>query len=162
MVRTHDFNLVIGQVRQCGGGTFSFTSLRPLHPAKGFAVSLSGVGLCVPDRLFNARTLRRYLVRCARNDAYLGVWLSGGFVFLDVSQIVPDREHALLRAKTCHERSVYDFQTGSVIWTGEPNRQPRLRDGLDPPTRAALTPQGLAPYRDFPPETRKSLTSPRT
>jgi hypothetical protein len=113
---------MVSHVNYHHGGTFSLPKLRPVRPARGFAVSLTGAEQAVDMVRFTPTVVETYILRHARPGVYLGAWVDQDTVYLDLSEIIADFSAALVRAMGRQQRSIFAFDEGKVVWVDQAMR----------------------------------------
>lgn len=107
-----DLTATAGAILRDGGATIS---LDGTVPTTGFAVALPGHEYIVPLSAFGPDVLRAYLsdhaVALSAPDHYLGAWVDGDEVYLDVTAIYVDRELAMTSARASDQLAIYDLTT---------------------------------------------------
>jgi hypothetical protein len=105
-------------IQKQGGVTIS---VRGEVPKKGFAVA----GIGATEKVIEAVTLKDVREYMRANKAilaeprrFLGAWVSDGKTYLDVPEIIPDRDEALKTATARGELAIYDLGAGAEISTG--------------------------------------------
>jgi hypothetical protein len=103
------------------GGTFTFTGAQVLH-RRGYYV-----GGLVPTAIVAAfdvpyiadcleRFVQQHVVRTEdREDIYLGTWVNGGNVYIDLSNWIPDRDQAIGLGRERGELAVWDCERGEEV-----------------------------------------------
>lgn len=87
------------------------------YTGTGFAVSKDGHELKVPVRMASVSLIREWVKQLKLDDDdYIGAWIDEGYLYLDVSRIIPDKEEALITAKLWRQKAIYDFETGQSIY----------------------------------------------
>jgi hypothetical protein len=104
-----------------GGGTFTLTGEQVLH-RRGYYV-----GGLVPSAIVAAfgvsyieDCLERFVQQHVgwtedREDIYLGTWLNGGNVYIDLSEWVGDRDQAIGLGRERGELAVWDCERGEEV-----------------------------------------------
>jgi len=102
-------------------GTFAI-----LNVTEGFAVSVPGFEQKIPVAEFEFAThVRQYLERedvqtalRKSTNGHFGIWVDkiGGYVYLDVSQVVQSQSHAAKLAVEGDQLCFFEFETGDVFY----------------------------------------------
>ena len=93
-------------------------------PASGYMVGVPGYGITLPLSSFTLDDVAAWVTDTRRHIAtadatYLGAWVDGDTVYLDVSQRFNDRGVALIVASQRDELAIWDVAAGAEIRTGE-------------------------------------------
>jgi hypothetical protein len=88
-----------------------------INPKKGYAVGV-GESEEVNGRL-TLEGITTYLEEHQGPEDYLGLWRSGGTVYLDTTIIVDTKKEALEEAVAHDQIAVHDFETGTDILTSD-------------------------------------------
>lgn len=107
-------------IRTEGGFTTHIEGHRLLRPADGFAVALLGHTLVVPFAALTTDTIARYInhnrMQLNRPGIHLGAWTDpAGAVWLDLSEVHPNRRNAMAAARSRNEIAIYDLHRGIDI-----------------------------------------------
>lgn len=91
------------------------------EPSVGYAVSLAGFERVTwpSDTRALARDLAQYVsdhrAPLAQRGNYLGVWLSGGRAYFDISRVVKRERDAISLARHAHQLAIYNLTTGQEL-----------------------------------------------
>ncbi len=112
-----DANVLFNSILANGGAT---VSLEGFEPSEGFAVSIYPYrGICKPLHMVDAHVISSWISRnlewLSRADHYVGAWLDHGFLYLDISIIVSDRDEAIALGRAHDQLSIFDFSTFESI-----------------------------------------------
>lgn len=106
-------------------GGFSVNPQFQNAPENGYAVSLSktsekavSLSAITASDITNYRN--RYASDLAKPNNYLGAWVHNGEVFLDVSEVVPDKNEAIQLAHQRDQLGIFDLANGETIDTSHP------------------------------------------
>jgi len=108
-----DIKSVVTHTLQNGGGTFPM-------PSGGYMV-----GGVVPSAICKTQDMEDFLARFlvehedAVESAYLGTWIEGDTVYIDVAENVPDLETAVRLGRQRGEKAIYDVANGRSIYVDE-------------------------------------------
>lgn len=115
---------VIETTREVGGCTY------PDPPSFGYMVSVPGNEVIEDEAVLDRMGLSSALL-CAYIDAreallglphsYLGTWVGGGKLYLDVSVHVAELKDAIALGKTYNQWAIYDIAAGESISLGVRN-----------------------------------------
>lgn len=105
-----------------GGATFNLLT-GEYNPKTGYMVATSGHELIIPIEQFNQNTVAKYisekstmLMGGITNDNYfLGSWVDGEKVYLDISEKIDDLNKALLIGSNRKQLAIWDNSTMSEI-----------------------------------------------
>jgi hypothetical protein len=100
-----------------GGVTIN---LKGEEPTTGYAFSpFIGAELVVPIGAFTPDAVANYVhthySELAQPDNFLGIWTQGQNIFIDVSQVVFDKDAALRRAAEAHQIAIWDIDNDQEI-----------------------------------------------
>lgn len=92
-------------------------------PDKGFAVGRIGYELRAHRSILNIDMIRAWVDRARRlhehlyhNDSWgLGIWRDGEHIYLDVSNIIPNRARAEELGRDRRQIAIYDLERGEEI-----------------------------------------------
>lgn len=115
-----NYSQTVRDILANGGVTEALNGARPFF---GYAYALD----CCEERMaaarFNAHALadyvRRHKSELTRPGRYLGAWLDGEDVYLDVSRVSLDKEDAMTQAARYGQESVYDVETRLTLTVPE-------------------------------------------
>ena len=115
-------NRLTDGVRSNGGATVDVNG--SAGPTSGFMVGVPGYGTTLPLASFTLDDVAEWVTntrrRIAAADAtYLGAWVDGETVYLDVSQRFNDRGVALITASQREELAIWDIAAGAEIRTDQ-------------------------------------------
>lgn len=84
------------------------------EPLTGYAVSLPGTEERIPLWRFDAEAVAQYvgdhLDDLTASDRYLGAWVDGvATVYLDVTEVIPDRATAVRLGRERHQLAIFDI-----------------------------------------------------
>ena len=102
------------------GGFTAKPNLIPVKPKSGYAVSLKGYETRVPLEIVSLGLFRE-LLKCyqrlaEKNIAYIGGWIDEGYLYLDLSLILHNKEQALEVASKNKQKAIFDFGSGKTIY----------------------------------------------
>jgi hypothetical protein len=88
-------------------------------PSSGFAFAPEkSTERIVPLKEFNAGHTEQFMTDHAdalnQPNNYLGVWVDGDSVYLDVSTVLPDKEAAMAAAAKGEQKAIFDLSTGET------------------------------------------------
>lgn len=88
-------------------------------PRSGFAVSIPGAERKIPASTFTIGTVREYvtdhLADLSGPNVYVGTWVDGEHVYLDVSIVVADLIDAVALGHASGQLAVFDFASFETI-----------------------------------------------
>lgn len=106
---------IIKQVNKNGGATLT-SNLNNNRLKGGYMVSLRGyerrykkMGACFTKALNQYSTLAKSL------NAYVGLWVDNGLIYLDLSINVKDKEKAIKKGLDNKQLAIYNISDGSYI-----------------------------------------------
>ncbi len=107
---------IVEQTLANGGGTFDAKTGLAVRPATGYAVG-AVKGTAIKVSVENADLIGDAAKIVAKKfpDAYLGTWVSDGYVHIDPVIWVPSLEVALHLARKTQQESIWDFSNGNEI-----------------------------------------------
>ncbi|MGZ6570451.1 MAG: hypothetical protein ACXVHB_06020 [Solirubrobacteraceae bacterium] len=115
---TLDYQALAAEVRADGGFTVALDGNRP---TTGYVVGLPGCERRIPARAFDGWAIYRYVIDHGRllrtADHYIGAQVDRGTVYLDVSEVLQDRESAMALAEQRRQLAVFDLAAGAEITT---------------------------------------------
>jgi hypothetical protein len=102
-------------------GGFTYQPKADYAPTDGFMVSpYKDAEKIIPEGKVTTRTISRYVrsqrERLRQDDNFLGAWVDGGKVYLDVSVRRPTREAALQLAKEHGQLAFFDLQNMETVY----------------------------------------------
>lgn len=101
------------------GGTTRSTIAPYFKPTSGYSVARAGRELQVSEDAFNASVVDNFINsnKHLLNDArvHVGTWLDNGIVYLDVVDVVQDKETAIRQGIANNQLSIYDNNRCEVI-----------------------------------------------
>jgi len=103
-------------------GGFSVQVASGSIPSSGYMVSIQGCEEVYHTEDVTDDTIPGYITRIKElllPGAYLGAWLDGSKVYLDVSINVDDLQDALDLARENSQLAIYDLATGDSIYLAE-------------------------------------------
>lgn len=106
-------------------------NLNGQQPESGYAFSpFKETEVVVPLESFSPEGVASYLTayeaQLRQPNNYFGAWVDNGQVYLDVSQVIQDRDEAIRRARAADQLGIFDLNTGQTIDT-----RPQVTAGLD-------------------------------
>ncbi len=100
------------------GGSYNFVT-GDFNPTTGFMVSIKGCESRSLLSKFDKTVLNYFLVenidKLCLDVYYLGAWIEGDNIYLDVSVRELNKSRALKLAKTNKQLAIYDCETGVAI-----------------------------------------------
>ncbi len=108
------------RVQEHGGATID---LRGHEPSSGYAYSpFPELERIIPLSMFTPEVLGQFMADAqnalAMPGNYLGVWVDGPNVFMDISHVNPDYESAIQEAKAANQLAIFDLSNMQEIPTG--------------------------------------------
>jgi len=104
-------------------GGFSIQVASGLIPSSGYMVSIQGCEEVYNTEDVTDDTIPGYITRHVKQlllpGAYLGAWLDGWEVYLDISVNVDSLEDALDLAHNNSQLAIYDISSGESIYLAE-------------------------------------------
>jgi hypothetical protein len=93
-----------------------------LNPSEGFMVSRIGHEKQVPynpDSIRNdvAEYVKEKIGLLLEDDAYLGAWVSSGVLYLDISDLIYNRDAAVILGEHRQQQAIYDNGNKEVLRT---------------------------------------------
>lgn len=114
-MNSKQFNLIKKYVKQNNGATLTsaggFAVLK-----RGFMVSLKGSETKTTADGLTKRLLKQYTKLASERGAFIGLWLDGDTLYVDVSVNVAKRETALTLAKQNEQLAIYDVLNNTSIY----------------------------------------------
>ena len=97
-----------------GGDTVSLQGLKPLH---GFVVSTRAqherkLRQCTIDDIFTYLEEKKIYMN---GSEYVGAWLDGDVVYLDIVEVIPDVTKAIEAAKKANQLAIYHLDTQTTL-----------------------------------------------
>lgn len=126
-------NTARGFVRavQDGGGATAHLSVENYLSTDGYMVGGAVPEIKIPVEKFDGRVafhgvcdLAKALESSAKQADALGVWVMDGTAYMDASNVVYDREAALALGRSRGEVSIYERETGRVIYCATGTTEP--------------------------------------
>lgn len=121
-----DYNKIIDGVLFEGGATVSVINQE--LPSEGFVVSLGGqFGEIIPNRFVtNRNTFREVLVQfsvrfsseLSRENHYLGAWEENDELYLDVVEVIQDRQQAISAGQDRDQKAIWGLAQAELVETG--------------------------------------------
>lgn len=134
-------------------------SLDGQQPDRGFAHSLDVSNeIKIPLAKFTPDDVERYVQsrqgELAQPDRYLGTWISGGNVYLDVSQVKADHDEAYAGARDSQQEAMWDIAGDREIPIAENAHldRPVIEDWYSDPVTASNPYNGYDPSRQERPD----------
>lgn len=105
----------------------SFRPNSPSNVSSGYMVGLSGWEEKMPESEYSEARLTEYVERNHKllmdlPDLWVGVWISEGFVYLDLSRNYSDKETAIRAGISGGQLAIWDVLKGDEIALPEPQR----------------------------------------
>jgi hypothetical protein len=86
----------------------------------GYAVSVEGREEKIPVKSFGDLDIKNYVLEnsdlLSLENYFLGAWVDGSTVYLDVSERFLNKDQALAEATARHQKAIYDLKEGETIW----------------------------------------------
>lgn len=124
---------LLEQLKNNGG--FSYNINTHDSPTSGYMVSLQGCEEVYYSEDITEDTIPGYITRYAKQllipGSYLGGWVDGETVYLDVSINIDDLQDALALARDNDQLAIFDLQAGESIYLDKPGRIEELYADLD-------------------------------
>ena len=118
MLQYSDFTRLVNKVIDEGG--FSINVNTGAIPGAGYMVSIPGAEEIRNIASFDYKDIKSYAARhfeqLAIPGAYLGAWLDGSEVYLDISINVESLAAALSLAREYRQLAIYDLSSGESIY----------------------------------------------
>ena len=122
MFKQESRNTIFDTIVTNAGGTFSFTG-EPVSFPNGYAVSLAGFETVTPLEGLSASNfvnLANDLVRKVEGLAdpsthFIGAWIDGGNLYIDLSVHVQDKDSALVKAAKADQLAIWDFENSESV-----------------------------------------------
>lgn len=115
-MNSKQFNIIKKHVLEFSGATLtsagSFAVLK-----RGYMVSLQGSETRTTLKDFNKSILKRYIKLATKREAFIGLWLDKGVLYVDISVNIMKRETALSMAKNNNQLAIYDVINNVSIYT---------------------------------------------
>jgi len=115
-MNSKQFNIIKKHVAEFNGATLtsagSFAVLK-----RGYMVSLKGTETQTTLKDFSKSLLKQYIKLATKRDAFIGLWLDNGVLYVDISVNVMKRETALSMAKLNNQLAIYDVINNVSIYT---------------------------------------------
>lgn len=93
-------------------------------PTEGFAVSIPNRDLQVSEDYFNPKVLQNFIdtnkADLVLSNAYVGVWINKGTVYLDISLVTTDLEEAILVGIIGRQKAIFDLTNNKEIYLPSP------------------------------------------
>ena len=110
----------LDEIVKNGGATLD-TTLKPVKLERGYCVSLEGhevlLNLNDPKIKELAReTMKMQAVKARKLGAYVGAWVDGGKLYLDISKIVLGRQKAMKLGRLNHQLAIYDNEKAESVY----------------------------------------------
>ena len=130
MLQYSDFTGLVNKVINEGG--FSINVNTGAIPGAGYMVSIPGAEEIRNIASFNYKDVKSYIARHAEQlanpGAYLGAWMDGSEVYLDISINVQSLFTALQLARDNKQLAIYDISSGESIYLAEVLRAENLAE----------------------------------
>jgi len=101
-----------------GGASFSFTT-EELNPKIGFSVSLVGYEVKIPLKEFSPKNVLAFIGDnydiLHKDNMFLGGWVENGVVYLDISELIGDKETAIYQGIKRNQLAIFDNSNEVVI-----------------------------------------------
>ena len=122
MFKFESRNEIFDTIIANAGGTFTFDG-ESVTFADGFAVSVAGFETITPLEGLSATNfvnLANDLVKKVDGLAdpsthFIGAWIDGGNLYIDLSVRVEDKERALVKAANADQLAIWDFANGESV-----------------------------------------------
>lgn len=106
---TKQLNYIVTETLLRGGFTY------PTQPKTGYMVANNDVGAKVHISQFGTEILQSWLHKIDWNQGFIGTWVEGDYVYLDLCECFVDRNYAVLIGLTRSQLAIFDNQNREVI-----------------------------------------------
>lgn len=89
--------------------------LKPIKATNGYMVSMLGHELKTTVQGLNDALVQRYQALAEELNGYVGMWLDGDTLYLDISQHHTDINQAVTVGKENKQLAIYDIKNGNEI-----------------------------------------------
>ena len=120
-----NLSTLFSELSLTGGFSYNATT-GAFNPSTGYMVSLAGFeeGFYFDD--FENKDIKQYFVRhvkqLCKDESFLGGWVNGNRVYLDVSINIDDLETAIYTGIMNDQNAIYDCANNKTIFLPEPQR----------------------------------------
>lgn len=126
-----------------GGASHSLSTTSV--PQTGFAVSIAGTEKVISINEFTKESIKEFISKnynhLAKEENFLGSWVNGTNVYLDVSKAIQSKEVAIYEGIKGDQKAIFDLENLEVINLPSPQRS---GTGSQRDSYARLTAQKLA------------------
>lgn len=120
-----NLSTLFSELSLTGGFSYNATT-GSFNPSTGYMVSLAGFEEQFYFDDFENKDIKQYFVRhvkqLCKDESFLGGWVSGNQVFLDVSINIDDLETAIYTGIMNDQNAIYDCANNKTIFLPEPQR----------------------------------------
>ena len=97
-----------------GGASYN---LKGKSPSKGFMVADFGTEEKIPVKEFTKERIHKYILnhRKQLKGKCFGTWLNDGYVYLDISKNIHDKEKAMIQGKQNKQLAIFDLSSFESI-----------------------------------------------
>lgn len=109
---------IISKVHHNGGITVDRAGKE--YKGAGYAVAVSkDTEIVIREELFSSdmldRVFKLYAHNLQRDNVYLGIWKDNGKVYLDLSEVIQDKEQAIEAGKQRKQIAIFSFEDLETI-----------------------------------------------
>ena len=104
------------QAVETNGGATLTSDLDPAIVDGGYMVSLAGHEIKTSMNLLTSDLLKEYQRIAEQCNAYVGLWLDGRDLYLDISVNIQDQQQAIKMARDNKQLAIYQVRTGASLY----------------------------------------------
>lgn len=114
-----DYSKIIKDTLKNNGGSFNVSKSKIKKPLNGFMCSIKDL-IVIDKKDFNVKLLK-YLVKqnfnlLKENENFIGTWIDGGKVYIDISANFKNKNEALQVAEENKQLAIFDLQKMESIY----------------------------------------------
>lgn len=106
--------ITLSDIIRNGGATLNYNG-EPVQYNSGYQVSVKD---CYQLNISNVNDIINAinsLLTTAKNGDFVGLWVDGNDIYIDLSTRLPNRAEALYWGKMLNQKSIYDWATGVCL-----------------------------------------------
>lgn len=114
-----DYSKIIKETLKNNGGSFNVSKNKIKKPLNGFMCSIKDI-LIVDKKDFNVKLLKSLVKQnfnlLKKDENFIGTWIDGDKIYIDISKNFGDKEKALEVAKNNKQLAIFDLNSNESIY----------------------------------------------